>query len=139
MMDREVGATAMEKVGIPTVVVCVSVAAAKPVVADQAAVSKHVPGLSGVTTAVAVPALTVTGPTEQIPPVPVIVGATPAFVVAVTVKVMPTPAVAGAPVKLTVGDGSKIAKRDHAEERGAATNIAGFGLAGRKASLARTR
>ncbi len=42
-------------------------------------------------------------PTVQTPAVPLIVGATPAFVVAVTVKVAASGAVAGAPVKLTVG------------------------------------
>ena len=45
----------------------------------------------------------VTAPTVQMPAVPVMVGAIPASVVAVTVKVELRAAPAGAPVKVTVG------------------------------------
>ena len=69
------------------------------------AVSTHVPvPLVNVTVAVAVD-VPVTGPTVQTPAVPVIVGATAprALVVAFTGKVDWYPAVAGAPVNVTVG------------------------------------
>jgi hypothetical protein len=73
------------------------------VVAGQLAVSPHVPvPLARVTVAVALAGVPVTRPTVQTP-VGVTVGMTPALVVAVTVKVAPLIALAGAPRKLTVG------------------------------------
>ncbi len=69
--------------------------------------SPHVPvPLVMVTVAVALAGVPPTGPTEQTP-VGVMVGMTLAFVVAVTVKVLPKTALAGAPLKPTVGVASE--------------------------------
>ena len=91
----------------------------KKVTAAQFAVSKQLPvPLVMVTKALALVGVPVTAPTVQTP-VGVIVGMMPAFVVAVTVKLVLYAAVAGAPVKVTVGAIGVVVKDatlDHAEE-----------------------
>ncbi len=73
------------------------------VVAAQLAVMVQVPLLAFmVTVALALVGVPLTAPTVQIPAVPLMVGMTPALVVAVTVKLVLMAALAGAPVKVTV-------------------------------------
>ena len=73
------------------------------VVAGQVAVCVQVPVLLIIWTWAVAGLMPVTAPTVQIPAVPEIVGATPAFVMAVTGKLTPLRAEASAPVKLTAG------------------------------------
>ena len=69
----------------------------------QAALSEHVPELVlNVIVATALAGVPLTAPAEHAP-LPVMVGKTLAFVVAVTLKTAPPVALAGAPAKLTVG------------------------------------
>ena len=77
----------------------------KPPPADQAAVSRQLPVPLIIVIGAVAGLVPLTAPTVQIPAVPAIVGTTPAFVVAVTTKLLPKTALAGAPVKVTVGGG----------------------------------
>ncbi len=108
-------------------------AAAKYGSAAHDAVIKQVPRAVIVTVAVALAEVPATGDTVQTPVVPVIVGMVLAFVVAVTTNVLLTAAVAGAPVKVTVGvrGAALIVPRfDHAEQSGTGLKGAASGELG---------
>ena len=137
------GAPVKVTVGMPSVASVVWVSGpptVKKASAAQFAVSVHVPvPLVMVTVAVALAAEPPTAPTVQTPAVPPMVGMLLEFVVAVTTNVVLYGALAGAPVKVTVGTSGialRLAMFDHAEERAGATKFAGFGFAGRKLSFA---